>query len=647
MGTIKKPKSIIRQVGWLLSSIIVLSVISISASLITVQSADGDAERINIAGSLRMLSMRIAIAYGNHLHHHPAVTPTLPEDDPLTWTIDEFEKRLHAPVFANASFPDSNAQAEQLAALKTRWLEIRQLLIDHQPSAAEIEVIMQTYVESIDHFVTLIEHASEAKITRLQWIHSGGLASILLVSALLLLLLSNRVISPLDELRNGAKLASDGNLAVRIEYQSADELGELAGAFNHMAAELEQMYQNLGARVDEKTRELYQRNQALEFLNEAATSVTFSPNSRKTLLALMQTCLRVSGLQQIRFVGFDETQPDCRLVLSVTHASSGMTVDQWPSENSSLPEALIPTELTQRAFWEDKHLVMPFPHNQTDFFPLMDNERLVAVFIYDAQPDSPLLSWQRQLMHTFSDIVSKSFNRVSAQSQQQRFLLFEERAVIARELHDSIAQSLSYLKMQVSRFQVMLKKDVEKEKLELVANEIRTGINAAYVQLREVLTTFRIRLNEPGLEQALKSTLVELSGRSDTRISLEFGLKKYQPAVNEEIHILQIIREALTNVVKHAEAQHAWVEIIEQPRGDIRLTVQDDGRGLEAEYEKAFHHGITIMKERAAMLGGSLTLENNETTGVREGKGTTIQVTFRQTKQDADDLLILPITGAL
>lgn len=299
--------------------------------------------------------------------------------------------------------------------------------------------------------------------------------------------------------------------------------------------------------------------------------------------------------------------------------------------------------MAQSAFWlspgNNQHL------KNGEHFPLFDHQRLVAVFFIEPQNDAQILSWQRQLMLTFSDIVNKSFNQVSAQSQKERFLLFEERAVIARELHDSIAQSLSYLKMQVSRFQVLIRKNVDASQLELVASEIRTGLNSAYTQLREVLTTFRIRLNEPGLEQALKSTLVELAGRSETKIAMDYGLTQYQPAVNEEIHILQIIREALTNVVKHAEAEHAWIRLQEHPDGEILIEVRDDGLGLPENYEKAFHHGITIMTERAAMLNGHLRISHNTEIDQTGSKGTCIQVTFRKPAKDEDDLLILPPSG--
>ncbi|WP_438887220.1 histidine kinase, partial [Bacillus cereus group sp. Bce037] len=78
--------------------------------------------------------------------------------------------------------------------------------------------------------------------------------------------------------------------------------------------------------------------------------------------------------------------------------------------------------------------------------------------------------------------------------EQQHVTLINERTIIARELHDSLAQSLSYLKMQVARLERMQQKEATKEAQSAVFDELRNGLNSAYRQLRELLTTFRLKL---------------------------------------------------------------------------------------------------------------------------------------------------------
>jgi len=85
---------------------------------------------------------------------------------------------------------------------------------------------------------------------------------------------------------------------------------------------------------------------------------------------------------------------------------------------------------------------------------------------------------------------------------------------------------------------------------------------------------------------------------------------------NEEIHALQIVREALSNVLNHAQARQAEVRVLCNSDGSVSATVTDDGIGIR-EAAGAHHYGMTIMEERAKNLGGQLSVENLPTLGTR------------------------------
>ncbi|HFX0846850.1 TPA: two-component system response regulator NarL [Pseudomonas aeruginosa] len=121
-----------------------------------------------------------------------------------------------------------------------------------------------------------------------------------------------------------------------------------------------------------------------------------------------------------------------------------------------------------------------------------------------------LENWQQQLIETFCDNIARTFALSLQQEQESRLALFAERGTIARELHDSLAQSLSYLKIQVSRLGTLLKREAPAEKIEDTLDELREGLNGAYRQLRELLTTFRLSLDEPSLEAALDPDMILL-----------------------------------------------------------------------------------------------------------------------------------------
>jgi two-component system, NarL family, nitrate/nitrite sensor histidine kinase NarX len=145
---------------------------------------------------------------------------------------------------------------------------------------------------------------------------------------------------------------------------------------------------------------------------------------------------------------------------------------------------------------------------------------------------------------------------------------------------------------------------------------LREGLNSAYRQLRELLTTFRLRIEGEGLAAALQTTVAEFAARGNLPIALEAHLAGCTLTPNEEIHALQIVREALSNVLNHAQARQAEVKVLCNSDGSVSATVTDDGIGVR-QPAGAHHYGMTIMEERAKNLGGQLTVENLPTAGTR------------------------------
>ncbi|OYY77836.1 MAG: histidine kinase, partial [Hydrogenophilales bacterium 16-62-9] len=182
--------------------------------------------------------------------------------------------------------------------------------------------------------------------------------------------------------------------------------------------------------------------------------------------------------------------------------------------------------------------------------------------------------------------------------------------------HDSLAQSLSYMKIQVSRLKPLIDNPQRGDEAREVLEELREGLNSAYRQLRELLTTFRLRIEGEGLPSALQATVAEFSNRGDMPITLEVHLAGCKLTPNEEIHALQIVREALSNVLNHAQARHAQVSVNCDSDGSVSAIVTDDGVGIHAA-AGMHHYGMAIMEERAQSLGGRLMVENLPDVGTR------------------------------
>src|SRR5690606_5149734 len=123
--------------------------------------------------------------------------------------------------------------------------------------------------------------------------------------------------------------------------------------------------------------------------------------------------------------------------------------------------------------------------------------------------------WQQDLLEALAGHIATALSLGERRRQQHRLALMQERATIARELHDSLAQALSYLKIQIGRLQNLIDRDAGRAPLTEVAGELREGVSSAYRQLRELLGTFRLKVDTPGLEPALVNTVAEFRRRGD------------------------------------------------------------------------------------------------------------------------------------
>lgn len=213
-----------------------------------------------------------------------------------------------------------------------------------------------------------------------------------------------------------------------------------------------------------------------------------------------------------------------------------------------------------------------------------------------------------------------------------RNVQYEERAAIARELHDSIAQSLSYLKIQASRLQSMVNSDKTRidhnlDQIDMAVKELRDSISIAYRHLRELLTTFRLTMDGNSFAGAVQDSIKEFEKRCSIVFELDNRLPDGELSVAEEMQLLHIMREALSNVVRHSHAQYTRISLIGDGNGLVSMTIEDDGIGLAAPTDRENHHGLIIMQERTRSIGGTMEIDE------REEKGTRVNVTFQSVKK--------------
>jgi two-component system nitrate/nitrite sensor histidine kinase NarX len=193
----------------------------------------------------------------------------------------------------------------------------------------------------------------------------------------------------------------------------------------------------------------------------------------------------------------------------------------------------------------------------------------------------------------------------------------EERNIIGNELHDSLAQSLIGMRLQLKMLSESLgRKDIGAARYE--ANGLRRALTQANADLRDLLTNYRLKIDESGLVQTV-ANLVERFGR-ETGISVYFQNECRSLALTpaQEIQVFYIIQEALTNIRKHSSARN--VRILLNNEDDLyTVLIEDDGLGMAgiAEGMPGEHAGLTIMRERTERLPGQIVIESEPGEGTR------------------------------
>jgi two-component system nitrate/nitrite sensor histidine kinase NarX len=196
----------------------------------------------------------------------------------------------------------------------------------------------------------------------------------------------------------------------------------------------------------------------------------------------------------------------------------------------------------------------------------------------------------------------------------------QERNLLARELHDSIAQSLAFLKIQVQLMRDALAAG-DREAMARVLEEIDAGVRESYGDVRELLLHFSTRTNTEDIETALLTTLHKFELQSGLKAHLQVQGHGLPLAPDLQIQVLHIVQEALSNVRKHARASQVWVDVQQQP--EWRFEVRDDGSGFDSDAGiDDSHVGLRIMSERAERIGARLDVISTP------GAGTSVVLTL-------------------
>ena len=576
------PLTLVNQLALivLLSTAIGVAGIGISARL--VHGVQGSAHAINKAGSLRMQSYRLL-----------AAIPLTEGDSKL---LDDMNATVFSEELQNAALRDG--QDSQLKALQQYWqLELAPGM-KHAQNQATVATDVASFVDRIDHLVTSFDHTTEQRIRYVVWLQRVMAIGMALLFLFTIVWLRARLLRPWKQLLAMARAVSHRDFTQRVHISGRNEMASLGMALNNMSKELAESYSVLERRAQEKTAGLEQKNEILAFLWQANRRLHSSAPLCERISPVLNGLQGLTLLRDIEVRVYDFEDED-------NHQEFACHSDLECDDKGCY---LCPRDLP------------PLPDAGTTLkWRLSDAHNQYGILLATLPVGRHLSHDQQQLVDTLVEQLTSTLALDRHQEHQQQLIVMEERATIARELHDSIAQSLSCMKMQVSCLQ-MQGENLPEESRQLLG-QIRNELNTSWAQLRELLTTFRLQLTEPGLRPALESSCQEYSAHFGFTVQLDYQLPPRFVPSHQAIHVLQIAREALSNALKHAQATEVTVTVSLRDN-QVRLVVADNGRGVPDQAERSNHYGLIIMRDRAQSLRGDCQVRR------RENGGTEVVVTF-------------------
>lgn len=601
------------------ASLLVLALASISLTLWVTRQLEGGAAAVNEAGRMRMQAWRLTSAV--QAQRPPTELQTL---------VQQFDQSLSLLREGDASRPlfvpwDEDVRRE-FTAVERLWQAQRALW--NTPLEPDDPVLLRSadeFVQAIDRLVLAIEHQLSG-FTALLNLFQFAMMVLALAGAVVMLYTGYLyVISPLSQLRRGLEQIEGGQFNARIEVDTQDEFGLVASGFNRMAATLQSLYGSLEAKVQAKTQRIEAQRARLEALYEVSAFLAKANTIEELSKGFSQRVRAVMKADAVAVRWSDEANQRYLML-----ASDCFPQDMQADERSLIAGACacgsLQPDARTRVIPIHSHEAAPMRHCARAGYqnlvsvPVRLQQRLIGEVDLFFRSDVQLSADETELLDALASHLASALEGLRAAALEREAAVGEERALLARELHDSIAQSLAFLKIQAQLLRNAVNRQ-QTDKVQSTLDELDAGLKESINDVRELLVHFRTRTNTGDIDSALQETLQKFQHQTGLPTRLHVDGEGLPLPADVQVQVLHVVQEALSNVRKHADASHVSLDVHKGEQW--RFVVRDNGTGFDvAQQHGETHVGTKIMRERAERIGASVQIES------QAGQGTTVTLTL-------------------
>ena len=602
------------------SVLLIVALLSIGLTLWVTWQLEGGAAAVNEAGRMRMQIWRLnSTAQARHSEQTAADLVKEFSNSIALLKAGDPSRPLFMPINDEVGARFRSVQ-QRWAANQATWLG------KTAPDVDQALLATSEMVAAVDGLVTAIEQQL-SRLTAILNLFQFVMMALAIGGAVVMLFTGYQyVINPLENLQQALLSIQSGNFTARVEADTDDEFGRVAAGFNGMATELQGLYQGLETQVKLKTQHIEAQRARLESLYEISAFSASAASVEELSRGFARRVRAVAGADAAVVRWSDEANQRYLMLAS----------DCFPQEMLESERSLLAGACACGSLRPDRRTrVIPIvEHEESPMracaragfvnvvsVPVRLQQRLLGeidLFFRSAVQLSPE---ETDLLDALASHLASGLESLRAAALEREAAVGEERALLARELHDSIAQSLSFLKIQVQLLRNAAR-NAQPENVQHALDELDTGLRESINDVRELLVHFRTRTNTDDVEAALQETLQKFKHQTGLTTHFSVTGQGIPLPADVQVQVLHVVQEALSNVRKHAQATQVYLDVTKGAQW--RFVVRDDGRGFgpEIRARQDVHVGLKIMQERASRIGASVQVQSES------GQGTTVELTL-------------------
>ena len=443
-----------------------------------------------------------------------------------------------------------------------------------------------------------------------------GLVAVLLVIAYAWLA-TESVIEPLRRLTSLAQRIASGDLTAAVAVTREDEVGVLAQAFETMRQGLVRSRTELGQalaetrRREEETAALYAVSQeTMRSRGDKTPLQVIADRARELTGAISASiCLAEVPGEPMRSV-VASFAPDGRgasLMAECAHASQEGQPFSCPLQQAEAGQRSVSVPIPGKSPGM-LCVVKAAPGSQDGRKDAKENGARVS----DLGDDQRLLTG-------LADLTALAVAQERLHAQSRQLVLYAERERIARDLHDSVSQSLSYMYSQLELLQDLLP-SLSADQIRAELRSLSGVASVAFEAARESIYSLRSAKNgHDPLPSAIAGCVRDFTARTGIAVEIDTdAVASASLSPETEAQLVRVVQEALSNVAKHAGATRVAVTA-RRDSGDLKVVVQDNGIGFDpgAPRRGRRSFGLEMMRERLESVGGKLEIQSRPGSGTR------------------------------